>query len=109
MVKVGISIGLDSGEAESNRSHVDRAGMGVSFYFVNAAILRMIEFESTEAQFARIDALIADVEERAERDVFPDEADGLPLSADEIREVDEAIRLVHGGEEPRARNRDEVV
>lgn len=83
--------------------------MGASFYFVNAAVLRMTGFESTEAQFAQVDALIADVEERAERDVFPDETDGLSLSPDESREVDEAVRLVYGCEEPRARNRGEVV
>jgi len=108
MAKVRISISLEPDEAERIRSHADRAGMDVSSYFVNAAIRQMVEAESAEAEFAGVDALIADAEGRAERQGPPDEAGESSLDADEGRAVDEAMRLVYGAGEPRSQNRGEV-
>ncbi|MCY9786007.1 hypothetical protein KIK06_19130 [Nocardiopsis sp. EMB25] len=101
MAKVRISISLDPDEADRVRSHADRAGMDVSSYLVNAAIRQMAEVEAAEAEFAAVDALIADAEGRAEHYGPVDDADAESLSADERREVDEAMRLVYGaGEAP---------
>jgi hypothetical protein len=108
MAKVRISISLDPDEAERVRSHADRAGMDVSSYLVNAAIRQMPEVEAAEAEFAGVDALIADAEGRAEHYGPVDEAGDDSLSADERREVDEAMRLVYGAGEARDRNRGEV-
>ena len=108
MAKVRISISLEPDVAERVRSHADRAGMDVSSYFVNAAIRQMAETDLAEAEFAGIDALIADSEERAEHHEPLDEADDGSLSASESREVDEAMRLVHGSGEPRPQSRGEV-
>ncbi|GAA1447366.1 hypothetical protein [Nocardiopsis tropica] len=108
MAKVRISISLDPDAAERVRSHADRAGMDVSSYLVNAAIRQMAEVEAAEAEFAGVDALIADAEERAEPHGPVDEAGDDSLSADERREVEEAMRLVYGVGEAQARNRGEV-
>ncbi len=82
--------------------------MDVSSYLVNAAIRQMAETEAAEAEFAGVDALIADAEGRAEDYGPVEEAGDGSLSADERREVDEAMRLVYGAGEFQARNRDEV-
>lgn len=108
MAKVRISISLGSDEAERVRSHAERAGMDVSSYLVNAAIRQMAEADAADAAFAGVDALIADAEGRAERYGPVDEAAEGPLSADERREVDEAMRLVYGTGESRDRNQGEV-
>jgi predicted transcriptional regulator len=108
MAKVRISISLDPEEAERVRSHADRAGMDVSSYLVNAAIRQMAEVEAAEAQFAGLDALIADAEGRAEHYGPVDEAGEEFLSADERREVDEAMRLVYGAGEAHESHRGEV-
>ncbi len=82
--------------------------MDVSSYLVNAATRQMAETEAAEAEFAGIDALIADAEARAAHygPVGAPEPDSL--AEDERREVDEAMRLVYGGEEDAAQDRDEV-
>jgi hypothetical protein len=108
MAKVRISISLDPDEAERVRSHAERAGMDVSSYLVNAAIRQMAEVEAAEAEFAGVDALIADAEGRAEHYGPVDEVGDDSLSADERREVDEAMRLVYGAGEAQDRNRGEV-
>ncbi|GAB3742598.1 plasmid mobilization protein [Nocardiopsis nanhaiensis] len=108
MAKVRISISLDPDEAERVRSHADRAGMDVSSYLVNAAIRQMVEAEAAEAEFAGVDALIAEAEGRAEDCGPVDEAADDSLSADERREVDEAMSQVYGAGEAHARNRGEV-
>lgn len=108
MAKVRISISLDPEEAARVRSHAERAGMDVSSYLVNAAIRQMAEVEAAEAQFAGLDALIADAEGRAEHYGPVDEAGEESLSEDERREVDEAMSLVYGAREPRDRSRGEV-
>ena len=82
--------------------------MDVSSYLVNAAIRQMAEVEAAEAEFAGVDALIADAEGRAEHYGPVDEAGDDFLSADERREVDEAMRLIYGGGEAQTRNRGEV-
>ncbi|GHC92646.1 hypothetical protein GCM10007079_41080 [Nocardiopsis terrae] len=108
MAKVRISISLDPDEAERVRSHADRAGMDVSSYFVNAAIRQMGDAELAEAEFAGVDALIADAEGRAEHYGSVDETGDDSLNADERREVDEAMSLVYGAGETRTRSRGEV-
>ncbi|WP_239643029.1 hypothetical protein [Nocardiopsis alkaliphila] len=80
----------------------------MSSYFVNAAIRQMGDAGSAEAEFAGIDALIAEAEGRAEHHGPVDEAGDDPLSADERREVDEAMNLVYGAGETRPRGRGEV-
>lgn len=80
----------------------------MSSYLVNAAIRQMAETEAAEAEFAGIDALIAEAEGRAEDYGPVDEAGDDSLSADEHREVDEAMSLVYGAGETQARNRGEV-
>lgn len=108
MAKVRISISLDPDEAERVRSHADRAGMDVSSYFVNAAIRQMGDAELAEAEFAGVDALIAEAEGRAEHYGPVDDAGDDSLSADERREVDEAMDLVYGAGEAHTRSRGEV-
>ncbi|MBE3002420.1 hypothetical protein IDM40_27535 [Nocardiopsis sp. HNM0947] len=103
MAEVRISIGFDPHEAERVRSHADRAGMDVSSYVVNAVIRQMADTESTEAQFAGVDALIADAEMRADQYGPPDAADAL--SAEERREADEAMGLIDGTRGAEGRNR----
>lgn len=82
--------------------------MDVSSYLVNAAIRQMAEAEAADAAFAGVDALIADAEGRAEQYGPVDEAGNDSLSADERREVDEAMRLVYGTGEFPDRNQSEV-
>ncbi|MDT0331900.1 plasmid mobilization protein [Nocardiopsis lambiniae] len=108
MARVRISISLEAEDAERIREHADRAGMDVSSYLVNAAIRQMAEVETAEAQFAGLDALIADAEGRAEHYGPVDEAGEESLSEDERREVDEAMRLVHGVGETHDSYRGEV-
>ncbi|USY20090.1 hypothetical protein NE857_33535 [Nocardiopsis exhalans] len=108
MAKVRISISLDPDAAERVRSHADRAGMDVSSYLVNAAIRQMAEAEEAEAEFAGVDALIAEAEGRAENYGSVDEADDDTLSAEERREVDEAMRLVYGVGASQTRSRGEM-
>ena len=82
--------------------------MDVSSYFVNAVIRQMAETDAAEAEFAKIDDLIADTEGKVEYHEPLDEAGGDSLGACERREVDEAMRLVYGGGESRGRDQDEV-
>lgn len=82
--------------------------MDVSSYLVNAAIRQMAETDAVEAEFAGIDALIADAEAHA-ADHAPDSApEPEGLTETEQRAVDDAMRLVHGVEEAPPRNRGEV-
>lgn len=82
--------------------------MDVSAYLVNAAIRQMAEVEAAEAQFAGLDALIADAEGRAEHYGPVDEGGEESLSEDERHEVDEAMRLVYGVGETHGSHRGEV-
>ncbi|AUG79667.1 hypothetical protein CFP65_4952 [Kitasatospora sp. MMS16-BH015] len=96
MAKTRISITLDADHADHIRAHAERAGMDVSAYFANAATRQMAEVEAAEAQFARIDAMIAAAE--AEAVSFPASAESADeeLTEEERREVDEAMGLVYG-------------
>ncbi len=82
--------------------------MDVSSYLVNAAIRQMAEVEAAEAQFAGLDALIADAEGRAEHYGPVAETGEESLSEDERREVAEAMSLVYGVGEARGSHRGEV-
>ncbi|MDA2807792.1 hypothetical protein [Nocardiopsis suaedae] len=105
MSKVRISISLESDQAERIRSHAERAGMDVSGYMVNAATLQMAEAEAAEAEFAAVDALIAEAEGQAAEDHEPVKVDDGALSADERRAVDEALSLVYGVDDAAHRDR----
>ncbi|ROR42897.1 ribbon-helix-helix protein, CopG family [Kitasatospora cineracea] len=103
MAKTRISISLDSDHAERIREHAERAGLDVSAYLVNAATRQMAEAEAAEAQFARIDAVIAAAEaEAAELPPLPDVVDE-DLTEQERREVAEAMELIYGADAPAAR------
>ncbi|WP_017556410.1 hypothetical protein [Nocardiopsis baichengensis] len=104
MSKVRISISLESGQADRIRSHAERGGMDLSAYLVNAATRQMAETEAAEAEFAGIDALIADAEGRAGAHASAEvEDDSLPV--DDRRAVDEAMGLVYGADEAAPRGR----
>jgi hypothetical protein len=103
MARTRISISLDRDHAERIREHAERAGMDVSAYLVNAATRQMAEVEAAEAQFARIDAMIAAAEaEAAELPPLPGVADE-ELTEEERREVAEALGLVYGDDVSAAR------
>lgn len=98
MSKVRIRLSLDPEQAERIKAHAERAGMDVSAYFVNAATRQMAETEAIEDKFQEIDALIDRVEEEGR---LPAQASGdsdVPrdLSAEELRDVANAVRLVLG-------------
>jgi hypothetical protein len=100
MAKTRISISLDAEHAERIRAHADRAGMDVSAYLVNAATRQMAETDALEAQFASIDAVIAAAEaEAAALPALPDVAED-DLTEQERREVEEAMELVYGSDQP---------
>ncbi|MFC7219031.1 hypothetical protein ACFQLX_12775 [Streptomyces polyrhachis] len=102
MAKTRISISLDRDHAERIRAHAERAGMDVSAYLVNAATRQMAEVEAAEAQFARIDAVIAAAEaEAASLPALPDAPEN-DLTEEERREVRKALELVYGAEGPTA-------
>lgn len=104
MPKTRISISLDSEHAERIRTHAERAGMDVSAYLVNAATRQMAEAEAAEAQFARLDAVIAAAEaEAAALAPLPEVADD-DLTELERQEVQEAMRLIYGAEGPATRS-----
>lgn len=104
MPKTRISISLDSEHAERIRTHAERAGMDVSAYLVNAATRQMAEAEAAEAQFARLDAVIAAAEaEAAVLAPLPEVADG-DLTEQERQEVQEAMGLIYGAERPATRS-----
>jgi hypothetical protein len=100
MAKTRISISLDAEHAELIRAHADRAGMDVSAYLVNAATRQMAETDALEAQFASIDAVIAAAE--AEAAALPALSDVAEedLTEQERREVEEAMALVYGSDQP---------
>jgi hypothetical protein len=103
MAKTRISISLDSDHADRIRAHAERAGMDVSAYLVNAATRQMAEVEAAEAQFARIDAMIAAAEaEAASLPPLTEVADG-ELTEQERREVRAAMELVYGADGAAAR------
>jgi diphthamide synthase (EF-2-diphthine--ammonia ligase) len=104
MPKTRISISLDSDHAERIRTHAERAGMDVSAYLVNAATRQMAEAEAAEAQFARLDAVIAAAEaEAAALAPLPEVADD-DLTEQERQEVQEAMGLVYGPDGPATRS-----
>ncbi|WP_103533443.1 hypothetical protein [Streptomyces sp. SM11] len=104
MPKTRISISLDSEHAERIRIHAERAGMDVSAYLVNAATRQMAEAEAAEAQFARLDAVIAAAEaEAAALAPLPEVADD-DLTEQERQEVQEAMGLIYGAEGPATRS-----
>jgi hypothetical protein len=84
MTKVRISVSLDAELAGRLRAHAERAGMGVSAYFLNAAIRQMAESEAAEAEAALLPPLAE-----------PGDDD---LTDGERREVGEALSLVYGPE-----------
>ncbi|MER6916520.1 hypothetical protein ABT354_33115 [Streptomyces sp. NPDC000594] len=106
MAKTRISISLDSAHAERIRAHAERAGMDVSAYLVNAATRQMAEVEAAEAQFARLDAVIAAAETGAA--ALPPLAEVVDgdLTEQERREVQEALGLIYGSDGPAARSGD---
>lgn len=70
--------------------------MDVSAYLVNAATRQMAEVEAAEAQFAQVDALIADAQAQAEAlPVLPDVVDD-DLTEQERQEVHAALALIYG-------------
>ena len=74
--------------------------MDVSTYLVNAATRQMAEAEAIEAQFARIDEVIAEAHaEAASMPALPEVYD-RDLTEDERREVQEAMDLVYGTDRP---------
>ena len=100
MAKTRISISLDAEHAEQIRAHADRAGMDVSAYLVNAATRQMAETDELEAQFASIDAVIAAAEaEASELPTLPEVTED-DLTEQERREVEEALELVYGSDQP---------
>ncbi|MEC4014914.1 hypothetical protein [Streptomyces sp. H27-D2] len=104
MPKTRISISLDSDHAERIRTHAERAGMDVSAFLVNAATRQMAEAEAAEAQFARLDAVIAAAEaEAAALPPLPEVADD-DLTEQERREVREAMELIYGADGPASRS-----
>ncbi|MFD9293228.1 hypothetical protein ACFWBV_34240 [Streptomyces sp. NPDC060030] len=104
MPKTRISISLDSEHAERIRTHAERAGMDVSAYLVNAATRQMAEVEAAEAQFARLDEVIAAAQaEAAGLPPLPEVADD-DLTEQERQEVQEAMGLIHGAEGPATRS-----
>lgn len=100
MAKTRISISLDAEHAEQIRTHADRAGMDVSAYLVNAATRQMAETDALEAQFASIDAVISAAQaEAAALPALPEIAEA-DLTEQERREVEEAMELVYGSDQP---------
>jgi hypothetical protein len=96
MAKTRISISLEPDQAERIRTHAERAGLDVSAYLVNAAIRQMAEAEAIEAQFTRVDAMIAAAgAEGASLGPLP-EATPDELTEEERRQVQEAMDLVYG-------------
>ncbi len=78
--------------------------MDVSAYLVNAATRQMAEAEAAEAQFARLDAVIAAAEaEAAALAPLPEVADD-DLTEQERQEVQEAMGLIYGAERPAIRS-----
>lgn len=78
--------------------------MDVSAYLVNAATRQMAEAEAAEAQFARLDAVIAAAEaEAAALAPLPEVADD-DLTEQERQEVQEAMGLIYGVERPATRS-----
>jgi uncharacterized protein (DUF1778 family) len=98
MAKTRISISLDVEHAENIRAHAERAGMDISAFMVNAAIRQMAEIEASEAQFAHIDAMIAEAEAEAAKLPEIREATEADLTEEERREVHEALDLVFGSD-----------
>ncbi|MDA2809587.1 hypothetical protein O4J56_02945 [Nocardiopsis sp. RSe5-2] len=108
MAKRRISISLDPEQAERIRWHAERSGMDISAYLVNAATRQMAETEAAEAEFAGVDALIAEADSDARDQGATVDGDSGPLTVDEQAEVDEAMRLVLGADEPARHNDGEV-
>jgi diphthamide synthase (EF-2-diphthine--ammonia ligase) len=101
MAKTRISISLEQDQAERIRQHAERAGMDVSAYLVHAATRQMAESDAVEAQFAEVDALIAEAEQAADRLHAESAAESVvesvvELTEQERREVEAAMGLVHG-------------
>ncbi|MBB5433792.1 hypothetical protein [Nocardiopsis composta] len=79
--------------------------MGVAAYMASAAIRQMDETGAAEKGFRAVDALIAGAEAARRGPIGEGEA---PLTEEERREVDEAMRLVYGDGERNASGRGEV-
>ncbi|MFF5652571.1 ribbon-helix-helix protein, CopG family [Streptomyces collinus] len=104
MAKARITISLEQDQAERIRQHAERAGMDVSAYLVHAATRQMAESDAIEEQFAEVDALIARAEQAAGGLPVEPAAEPAPeLTEQERREVEEALGLVHGQDQPRRR------
>ncbi|SFC01527.1 plasmid mobilization protein [Streptomyces aidingensis] len=96
MARTRISISLDEDQARRIREHAERAGMDVSAYLVNAAIRQIAETAAAEAQFARVDHIIAEAEAAAaDLPPLPEVTDD-DLTEEERRRVQSAVDLVLG-------------
>jgi hypothetical protein len=74
--------------------------MDLSAYLVNAATEQMARADAIEAQFAPVDALIAQAEhEAAAMDPLPD-LDASDLTETERQEIQAALDLVYGRDRP---------
>ncbi|MDT0377432.1 hypothetical protein RM572_01410 [Streptomyces sp. DSM 42041] len=104
MAKTRITISLENDQAERIKQHAERAGMDVSAYVLHAATLQMAESDAIEAQFAQVDALIAQAE-RAADGLSPDSAPEptAALTEQERREVEAALGLVQGLDQTQGR------
>jgi len=88
--RISISISLEPDQAERIRTHAERAGLDVSAYLVNAAVRQMAEAEAIEAQFSRVDAMIAAAGAEATLlEPFP-EIPSTELTEEERRQVQDA-------------------
>src|SRR5690606_21676124 len=101
--RIGTSV--DAAAADRLKACTEQAGMGVAAYMASAAIRQMDETGAAEKGFRAVDALIAGAEAARRGPIGEGEA---PLTEEERREVDEAMRLVYGDGERNASGRGEV-
>ncbi|MCK8681052.1 hypothetical protein [Streptomyces lichenis] len=103
MAKTRISISVEKDQADRIRRHAERAGLDVSAYLVLAAGRQMAETEAVEAQFAGVDALIAEAQAEAEA-MPPGALEHVgELTEQERLEVEAALALVYGEDQSGSR------
>lgn len=92
MAKTRLSISLDEEQAERIRAYAERAGMDLSSYLVNGAVLQMNMVDEAEAQFAHVDAMTAQAV-AAEYAATPavDDADLTPQEQAAVQAVHESL------------------
>lgn len=103
MTKTRISISLDAEHVEQLKAHAERAGMDVSSYVGNAIARQMAETDAIEAQFASLDAAIAAAEAVAAELPAPPAVTDSDLTEQERREVEAAMELMYGSDQPAER------